>query len=60
MTAERLVAVALLCAAMSSTVFAVFSAAPAPVPEPTTTALLGAGALLLGGVRYLRKRRARK
>ena len=60
MTAVRLGAIALMCAAMSRTVFAVFSAAPPAVPEPTTTAMLGAGVLLLGGLRYLSKRRGRK
>jgi hypothetical protein len=60
MTTVRLAAVAMLCAIMSKTVFAVFSLAPPSAPEPTTTALFGAAALVLGGLRYLRKRRRDK
>jgi hypothetical protein len=37
--------------------YAVFSAPPGSVPEPATTALLVAGGLAAGGLRYLIKRK---
>ncbi len=53
----RLAIVAVLWAATSDAAFAVFSAASPSVPEPATTGLLAAGVLLVGGLRYLTKRR---
>lgn len=60
MIALRAATVAVFTAAMSGTVFAMFSTQPPSAPEPATTALFGAGALMAAGVRYLRRRRRDK
>jgi len=56
----RLAAMITLWAATSGAAFAVFVGQPDPVPEPATAALLGAGVLAAGGLRYLSKRRRDK
>lgn len=56
----RLFAMITLWAATTGAAFAVFSAPPGPVPEPTTAALIMAGALVVGGARYLSKRKRDK
>ena len=53
----RLFTMITLWAATTGAAFAVFSAPPGPVPEPTTAALIMAGALVAGGARYLSKRK---
>lgn len=58
----KLAAIAVLFATTSGTAFAVFSAVPQPasVPEAPGLALFAAGALAVGAVRYLSKRRRDK
>jgi hypothetical protein len=52
--------VAALWTVTASTAFAVFSIGPPPLPEPTTMALLVAGGLAAGGLRYLSRRKRNK
>jgi len=56
----KLVAILTLWAATSKSAFAVFSAPDVSVPEPSTTALLVAGGLVVVGARYLSKRNRKK
>jgi hypothetical protein len=53
----RLIVLASLFATTSGPAFAVFVDPVPPLPEPTTAALFAAGALAVGGVRYLTKRK---
>lgn len=53
-------AVAAFWAGTVNTAFAVFNGPIPTVPEPATTALLVAGALAAGGLRYLSKRKRDK
>jgi hypothetical protein len=54
---KKLAAGITLWVATTGAAFAIFSTGPVPsVPEPSTGALLVAGALVAGGLRYLGKR----
>jgi hypothetical protein len=55
---SKVVATTCLFFATSGATFAVFDIPPPPnLPEPATAALIAAGALAVGGVRYLTKRK---